>query len=1188
MVKRSLGTWVRSGLVSCLLGFSGGSLLLPSVTQAQIQADPTLGTVVTPFTPGACVGAGGICDITNGTERGSNLFHSFQQFSLPNGDRASFITNPTIRNVLVRVTGNTITNINGTIETLDINFNPVARNFFLLNPNGIIFGPNAGILVGGSFLASTAERMVFQDGTVFDTRDTTVNPLLTVSVPTGLQMGQTPREIRMQGSFLSAGVFDDFTSFTLLGRNVSLDDARVITPGQRVEIGAITGADNVGLNANGSLNVPDGLLRGDVSFRNGSLLDVRLITGNGGDIGIIGNNISVLSGSVLLAGILPGNGTATSQAGDITLHATGVITIQQGSGVGNLVGTGASGNTGNLNIISDSLAVQDNARLLVSTSGIGNVGNVVISARARVLFSNSSGAINRLEEGAEGKGGNIQISANQLEVYDESQLQTATRGVGDAGNIVINAHNFIVFNNQSAALSLVAEGAQGKGGNIEIFTHTLELRDGAQLVASTLGNGDAGNVTIETHNHVLLSDGGTIFSIVGDILNQQAVPQGNGGTIRISSKSLELRDGAQLAASTLGRGNAGNVIIDVRDYVIFNNGAIFSSVGDKNQQIMPQGNGGNIRISATNLEVLNGAQLIANTFGVGNAGNVIIDIRDRAIFDGVSGNLRSSAVTRVDNNAQGNGGNIQISANQLEILNGAQLIANTFGAGNAGNVILNIQDFILLNGDSAGVSSAVEETGRGNGGNIQIATNTLEVLNGSAIESNTLGIGNAGNVTIDARHRAIFRNLSAIFSNVELGAKGKGGNVQIATSTMEVSNGAQILTSTFDIGDAGNIAINAHDAVIISGTSATGFSSGLFTSTLTDGQGGNVAINTRAFQIAEGAKVNASTTGRGNSGNLEINAATVDILKGGQLLAITEDTGKAGNITVNATDRLTISDNDPAYDTRLAQFRSTTPVREASGIFVQSQGTGEAGDITVTAPQIRMDRGVISAESAAVDGGNINLNVGQLLLMRNGSLISATAGTAQQGGDGGNVTINAPRGFIIGVRSENSDITANAFTGSGGRVNITAQGIFGLQFRPSLTPFSDITASSTFGISGIVTLNTPNVDPSRGLTQLPANLIDTNRILANSCIVRDVAAGGTFIVTGTGGLPVRPGDAPLPVFATGDVQSVATDGRTDETDGEGNLPASSVANPLPEAIAEAQGIYKLPDGQVILSWECGK
>jgi large exoprotein involved in heme utilization and adhesion len=173
------------------------------------------------------------------------------------------------------------------------------------------------------------------------------------------------------------------------------------------------------------------------------------------------------------------------------------------------------------------------------------------------------------------------------------------------------------------------------------------------------------------------------------------------------------------------------------------------------------------------------------------------------------------------------------------------------------------------------------------------------------------------------------------------------------------------------------------------------------------------------------------------------------------------------------------------------------------------------------------DRGSITAETGSTQGGNITLEVSDLLLLRRNSTISATAGTAQAGGDGGNITINLPNGFIVGVKGENSDITANAFTGSGGRVNITAQGIYGLEFRPSLTPFSDITASSTFGVSGVVTLNTPNVDPNRGLVPLPVDLTDVSRLLVQNCPTGDALAKppNEFIITGRGGLPPTPSEA---------------------------------------------------------------
>ena len=232
------------------------NLLFSTLVHTQIVPDATLETQVF----GACGGTGGACGITNGSTRGRNLFHSFQQFSLPNG-AANFITNAAIQNVIVRVTGvgqPFISNINGAIATS----NPA--NFFLLNPNGIIFGPGAALDIRGSFLATTADRMQFQDGVEFRTTDPA--PLLTINVPIGLGFTGVPKPIQMRSSFLSPNVGDDFRDFVLVGGNISLDDTEVTTPGRRVELAAIGAPGTVGLAVSGNslrLSLSDNLSRAD-------------------------------------------------------------------------------------------------------------------------------------------------------------------------------------------------------------------------------------------------------------------------------------------------------------------------------------------------------------------------------------------------------------------------------------------------------------------------------------------------------------------------------------------------------------------------------------------------------------------------------------------------------------------------------------------------------------------------------------------------------------------------------------------------------------------------------------------------------------------------------------------------------------------------------------------------------------
>ncbi|MFN7714745.1 MAG: S-layer family protein, partial [Pseudanabaenaceae cyanobacterium] len=138
------------------------------------------------------------------------------------------------------------------------------------------------------------------------------------------------------------------------------------------------------------------------------------------------------------------------------------------------------------------------------------------------------------------------------------------------------------------------------------------------------------------------------------------------------------------------------------------------------------------------------------------------------------------------------------------------------------------------------------------------------------------------------------------------------------------------------------------------------------------------------------------------------------------------------------------------------------------------------------------------------------------------SQISTTAGTALSGGNGGNININA--GFIVGPSNDNVDLFANAFTGKGGNINLTTNGIFGLAFRPQLTNLSDITASSQFGVQGNVSIITPGVDPSKGLSSLPVDVSDPSRLVIPQCAADQ--RGSQFIITGRGGIPAKPSDPP--------------------------------------------------------------
>jgi large exoprotein involved in heme utilization and adhesion len=224
-------------------------------------------------------------------------------------------------------------------------------------------------------------------------------------------------------------------------------------------------------------------------------------------------------------------------------------------------------------------------------------------------------------------------------------------------------------------------------------------------------------------------------------------------------------------------------------------------------------------------------------------------------------------------------------------------------------------------------------------------------------------------------------------------------------------------------------------------------------------------------------------------------------------------------------------------------IRITTEVlslTDGAQLSTSTLGGGNAGDIQIAAQAIRLNAGRINAQSTTQQGGNITLNDLNLLLLQQGSQISTTAGTPQAQGDGGNITINAGSGFIVAT-PDNNDITANSFRGSGGRVVIAVQGIFGLtplnlqeiqalqgntnlaQFDARRLPSSDITAISQTApsLSGEISITIPDVDPTQGLVELPTVPLDRSQQISQTCAR---SREDSFIISGRGGLPLSPDD----------------------------------------------------------------
>lgn len=832
---------LNSSFICCLLAIQP--------TSAQIVPDNSLtnNSVV----PTNCTN----CEITGGTTSGTNLFHSFEQFSVPINGTAYFNNPANIQNIFSRVTGKSISNIEGLIRAND------AANVFLINPNGIIFGPEASLNIGGSFLATTASSIKFADGREFQAQASPNNSLLSITIPVGLVFGQSPGSIINQAA-------------------------------------SFNNVDSTGLPV--GLQIPAGktlaLVGGEVAFEGG------VITSPGGrlEVGsVAGNNLVKL------------------------------ILNEQG--------------------------------WMLSYEGIQNYQDINLSQFAFIGSSDAQGA-------------NIQIQGRRVTLTEGSGIGSYAGSGAQAGDVIVKATELVNLRGVESGLpsslfNQVEGDATGKGRTLTVETERLILQDGAAISTSTFGAGRGADLNISATKSVELTGNSPDDALLPSIiLSLVEVPEakGEGGNLTVNTGQLILRDGAQLTTATFGRGDAGDLTVKATEFI--------ELTGTQPNSTQPSG-----------------------------------------LF------------AQVELGARGNGGNLSVDTRRLNVSQGAQISSSARSRGKGGNVSINALDVIQLSGASplatslvgrSGIFVSAEPGATRDAGQLEVKTGYLTVENGALISADNFGPATGGTATFNVRQ-------------------------------MLISNGGEVRARSFATGLGGNIIVNATDFIQVVGSGSIEsqtFPSALTTSASSDGRAGNLIINSDRLSVRNGAELTVSSAGYGQAGNLEVTARRV---------------------------------------------------------FLDNQGK-------------------LIAETTSGDGGNITLSLDEALLLRRNSLISTTAGTDFMGGNGGIINIKAP--FIVAIPSENSDIRANAFTGNGGQVNITTQGIFGIQPRLLETFESDITASSTFGVNGIVNINNPDINPSQGLGTLPEGIVDVSELIAQGCSAEIRQASSQLTVTGRGGLPPSPDD----------------------------------------------------------------
>ncbi|NEO97317.1 MAG: filamentous hemagglutinin N-terminal domain-containing protein [Symploca sp. SIO2E9] len=1050
-----------------------------------------------------------------------------------------------------------------------------------------------GAAAGSAGIDFIAEDITLSDGTTIVAIDGSSQPTLDVRAgmdpaEVGLPLGisGTPEVINPENSVLPTGTSADINvgsisinapeGMVLLTNQYQADTS---LPGGAITVGELHTDDDFGnfegnagevfIDSRSGLNITD---RIDASSASGNSGEIRLIaqdlisldnsfiisnllgSGQGGDINIQTGSFAGVRGSQIIA-----NTEGKGDAGKVEIIARDTVSFEgivgtskdDRSGIVNRIKEGAEGNSGGVSITTGSLFFRDGAQIQVRVEGKGNSGGISIFARDTVIFDgvageefndlNTTAAISSVESSGEGRAGDILIEARVLELTDGGNLQSNTIGIGDAGEVRIIASESILMDGkpfegrESKILSRVNESGVGDGGDIYIETGSIAITNGARLRSNVEGVGDAGNVKIVANSFIL--DGTAKDGEPSEILSQvSSKGLGNGGDIEIEADSIAITNGARLDSSTSGDGNAGDITLEATDSVVISNdGVVSSSVGENTDGV-----GGNITINTGSFSLIDGGQVTAQSSGF------IPTVRASQ-----SANISYEQTVLADN---------PVGYWRLDETSGTTAFdasGNNFNGTYRGDVSQGVAGVSGTAADFDGVNGAVD-------------IGTVEPDSSLDIDNQSFTIEAWIKPSDSPAEEQVYLGMHSNNQerqSLNLKVRDNGG-LELSFS----ENGETVRTRKQAVppGEGWNHVVLSYDApldssrVFVNGREIDNDSDGPFSGeapSLLIGSWRNFSDLPFNGSIDEVAIYRTALSPERIATHYDIGQISLG-------LPISDTGANAGTITVNA-DSINISGVSTNLD--------NTP----SGLIADSAGDfgGVGGDINITANSLSIsDQGVVSALTRnQSDAGNILLQVDELLLLRTGGLISTEAGTLGAGGNGGNITINA--GLIVAVPEENSDIIADAFEGSGGNVNITTEGIFGILPQEEQTDFSAITASSESGIDGEVQVNQPDVDPSKSLTELTIELVDASRLVNRSCSPGGVARRSSFTVTGRGGLPPNPADA-----LSGD--AVVTGWVSLDSQEENRYSSTANLNYIsstPQPIVEAQGWIKTSDGKVILT-----
>ena len=810
----------RTYLALLFCSFLLCTLLLPA-SHAQMTLDGSLGP------RGALPGPNYTIPAEVGQLRGGNLFHSFGQFNIQRSESATFTGPASVANIFSRVTGGNSSVIDGRLQSTI-----PGANVYLLNPSGVLFGPNASLDISGSFHVSTANLIRFHDGATFSA-NLTDKSTLTLASPVAFGfLDSKPSGIVFQGSRL---LVQQGKTFSITGGDITLTTSPeamsqspvIRAPSGRIELTSVASPGDVQVEAVQGAS----RLLGHTPPRLGTVLmtdraQVNVDGTPGGTILAEAGALTLTNGATVrsqTSGMLPGD--------DILVRAQ-ALTLSSGSGMSAFTTPGSAGDAGNIRVEAQTVTIRDGSFLTSTTQGAGRGGNVTVTADATLVMDGSRGNASQIAAittpGSTGDAGSVRVDAQTVTLTNGAQIQSATSGAGRGGNSTVLAQGAVTLDGfgtvgpaqgpTSVVPSLISASSQprstGDAGSVRVDARTVTLTKGAQIQSGTAGAGRGGNVTVMAQGAVTLDGfgGGTLSLITA---SSRLPGTGDAGSVRVEAQTVTATNGAQISSSAFGAGQGGNVTVMARERVTFRGtspeGETFVGVLVPGERTFPsgatvnsQGAGapGIVQVSASEVMLAEGGRISSLNIASENAGGtVIVQAPDTLTIAGVGSSLRTRSF------GPGRGGDITVNAGTVSLTEGADLSAasiktgNATGSGDAGNVTITVSKSLLMQN-----SFMTTEATQADGGNIQITAPNLLRLRDSRITAEVGGgpetVG--GNITIDPQF-VLLQNSQIIANAFE----GRGGNIQIQAQQAFLADPTSQVSASSALGINGQVKIQA-------------------------------------------------------------------------------------------------------------------------------------------------------------------------------------------------------------------------------------------------------------------------------------------------------------------------------------------------------------------------------------------